>query len=353
MSEASTALAIREAAARGHRPVLLNEVMAVLDPRPGEIFVDGTFGAGGYSQALLEAADCKVWGIDRDPSAIAAGRTLAARYGERLTLVEGRFGDMENLLPDELGGRVDGISLDLGLSSMQIDQPERGFSFQHDAELSMRMSGDQDDSGPSAAEVVMTMGEQDLADILYRYGEERQSRHIARAIVAARAEKPIERTGQLAAIVRAVITRRQGKPKGRGLDPATRTFQALRIYVNNELGELERGLEAAERLLAPGGRLAVVAFHSLESGITKAFLRQRSGQDPRPSRHQPQHPSPCQLKGGGRDATFTLLFRGAKKPSDSEIASNPRARSASLRAARRTDHPAQARGPGAGPAARV
>ncbi len=319
--------------AGGHTPVMLREVLEILSPRDGGIYVDGTFGAGGYSRALLDQADCQVWGIDRDPNAIKAGKALAEKYSDRLKLVEGPFGSMADLLPEEMQHRVDGIALDLGVSSMQLDQAERGFSFQKDGPLDMRMEGEAGTSGgPSASEVVMTMGEEDLANVLFRYGEERQSRRIARAIIAARADKPITRTGELAGIVRAVVRKSPG-----GVDPATRTFQALRIYVNDELGELERGLEAAERLLAPGGRIVVVSFHSLEDRITKAFLRARSGNLPTPSRHAPPMVSPCRLASeGGSDAAFTLLFRGAKKPSGLEEASNPRARSARLRAAERT-----------------
>lgn len=322
----------------GHTPVMLAEVLDVLAPRDGGIYVDGTFGAGGYSRAILEAAACRVWAIDRDPVAIEHGQALANAHGERLVVAQGRFGDMEELLPQDLARRVDGIALDLGVSSMQIDDAERGFSFQKDGPLDMRMDGRAHaDARPSASELVMTLSESQLADILFRYGEERQARRIARAIVAARREASIERTGQLAAIVRAVV--RKG---GHGrIDPATRTFQALRIHVNDELGELERGLEAAERLLAPGGRIAVVSFHSLEDRITKAFLKARADAGSRASRHSPDSLSPCRLAGEGQSATFTLLFRGALKPGEKEITSNPRARSARLRAAERTSAPAR------------
>ncbi len=326
----------------GHTPVLLREVLEALAPRDGGIYVDGTFGGGGYSRALLDAADCRVWGLDRDPAAIARGQELVARYGGRLTLIEGRFGDMEHLLPGQLGRKIDGIALDLGVSSQQLDSAARGFSFRHDGPLDMRMGGPEGEpQTPSASEVVMTLSEAELADILFRFGEERKARQVARAIVAARKDRPIERTGELAAIVRAVVRRPARKGAGtKGSDPATRTFQALRIYVNDELGELQRGLEAAERLLAPGGRIAVVSFHSLEDRLTKAFLQARSGEAPRASRHSPTSFSPCQLGGEGRQpATFTLLFRGTRKAGEAEIASNPRARSARLRAGQRTEVP--------------
>ena len=324
----------------GHVPVMLREVLEVLSPRDGAIYLDGTFGAGGFSRAILDAADCRVWGIDRDPQAIAAGHALVERYAGRLSLVEGCFGDMESLLPADLQGQLDGIALDLGVSSMQLDQAERGFSIKQDGPLDMRMAGAEGrDSRPSAAEVVMTLSEADLADILFRYGEERMSRQVARAIVAARQTEKIERTQQLAAIVRAVVTRGKKRRAEGEIDPSTRSFQGLRIYVNDELGELERGLAAAERMLASGGRLAVLSFHSLEDRLTKAFLRERSGEAPRPSRHAPALPPPCQPGGEGQVATFASLFRGAKKPGESEITANPRARSARLRAATRTAAP--------------
>ncbi|MCC7275175.1 MAG: 16S rRNA (cytosine(1402)-N(4))-methyltransferase RsmH [Alphaproteobacteria bacterium] len=307
------------AAPGGHTPVLLREVVAVLQPRAGGIYVDGTFGAGGYAGALLEAADCRVWGIDRDPLAIARGAALAARYGDRLSLVEGRFGDMDRLLGDRGVVTVDGIALDLGVSSPQIDTPERGFSFRADGPLDMRMGGD----GPTAADLVAELEERDMADIIFRYGEERHARRVARAIVAARAVEPITRTGALAEIVRRAVPRSND-----GIDPATRTFQALRIAVNDELGELARGLDAAERLLAPGGRLAVVSFHSLEDRAVKAFLRERAGTD-RGSRHRPPAERPA--------ASFRLLDGKAIRPGDAESAANPRARSARLRAAERSE----------------
>lgn len=310
-----------------HLPVMLREVVEALRPRPDAIVVDGTFGAGGYSVGLLEAASCRVWGLDRDPDAIAAGESVVRRYGGRLALREGRFGEMEAILASDGIEAVDGVTLDLGVSSMQLDRADRGFSFQSDGPLDMRMER----AGPSAADLVNELEEPELADVLWRYGDERRSRRIARAIVAARREAPIETTGHLAAIVRRAVG-----PAGRGdrIDPATRSFQALRIVVNDELGELRRGLAAAERLLVAGGRLAVVAFHSLEDRILKEFLRERSGSLPRGSRHLPD--SSAADSGAGRLPTFSLVGRQPQRPSSEEAARNPRARSARLRAAERT-----------------
>ncbi len=302
----------------GHVPVMLPEVLEALAPRDGGIYVDGTFGRGGYSRALLEAAACRVYGIDRDPDAIAAGRALAQEFAPRLKLIEGRFGALDRLVPEPA---VDGVTLDLGLSSPQIETAERGFSFRAEGPLDMRMER----QGPSAAEVVNGLSEQDLADLLWRYGEERRARQVARALVEARKKKPISGTLELAEIVRRVV-----RPAKDGLDPATRTFQALRIYVNDELGELARGLAAAERLLAPGGRLAVVAFHSLEDRLVKDFLAARSG-GRGTSRHLPEQ--------AAAPATFRALARRARRPSEAEARANPRARSARLRAAERTETP--------------
>jgi 16S rRNA (cytosine1402-N4)-methyltransferase len=311
-----------------HRPVLLHKVLDVLAPRAGGIYVDGTFGAGGYARAILEAAACTVWGIDCDPEAIAGGAPLAREHRGRLNLVEGRFGEMDALLAAQGVRRVDGVGFDLGASSMQLEDAERGFSFRLDGPLDMRM----EKRGRSAADVVNTASEKELADIIRRFGEERFSRRIARAIVEARSVRPITRTGELARIVRAVVRRCHD-----GIDPATRTFQALRIFVNDELGELDRGLRAAEWLLAPGGRLAVVSFHSLEDRPVKNFLRLRSGAAPRPSRHRPEAVGPA--RGQAPESTFRLLFRRAARPSAQEVAENPRARSARLRAAERTAAP--------------
>ncbi len=313
------------ASAQVHVPVLLAEVLDILRPRPGALYVDGTFGAGGYAERLL-AADCRVYGIDRDPEAIRRGAALANRYPGRLDLLEGRFGDMERLLAARGVTRVDGVALDLGISSPQVDTPARGFSFRHDGPLDMRMGRD----GETAADVVNSRDEAELADIIFCYGEERHARRIARAIVEARRQKPITRTFELADLVRRVVRRTTD-----GIDPATRTFQALRIYVNDELGELRRGLAAAERLLAPGGRLAVVAFHSLEDREVKTFLRLRSGAGDGGSRHLPVAPTTQT-----RAPSFTLLSRRAIRPSEAEITRNPRARSARLRGAERTQAPA-------------
>lgn len=307
-----------------HVPVLLDEVLDALAVRDGAAYVDGTFGAGGYTLAMLGRAGCTVYAIDRDPNAAAAGRALPEAQAGRLKLLEGRFGDMDQLLAECGVDQVDGVALDIGVSSMQLDQAERGFSFAKDGPLDMRM----EQAGPSAADVVNTADETELANILFRLGEERQSRRIARAIIAARAEKPFERTLELAGLVAKVI-----RKSGDGIHPATRTFQALRIHVNDELGELERGLAAAERLLSPGGRLAVVTFHSLEDRVVKTFLKERSGDLPSPSRHLPQVVS-------GPAPTFTLLGRKAVAAGAAEVARNPRSRSAKLRAAIRTEAPA-------------
>jgi 16S rRNA (cytosine1402-N4)-methyltransferase len=309
----------------GHVPVLLAEVVAALAPRDGGIYVDGTFGRGGYARAILSAADCTVWGIDRDPSAIAAGAELAREFQGRLTMIEGTFGSMDALLNEAGVGQVDGVALDLGVSSPQIDDPARGFSFRADGPLDMRMGN----HGNTAADAVNSMDEGNLANVIFRLGEERLSRRVARAIVQARAEAPIERTSQLADIVRRVV------PKSKdGIDPATRTFQALRLYVNDELGELDRGLIAAERLLRPEGRLAVVSFHSLEDRQVKEFLRLRSGNAPAPSRHAPVE------TGAPKAPTFRLISRKPVTPGAAELTHNPRARSARLRAAERTKAPA-------------
>lgn len=317
----------------GHAPVMLAEALADLAPADGETYVDGTFGGGGYARAILEAADCTVWAIDRDPAAVARGARLADEFGGRLTVLEGRFGDMDSILKGHGIDAVDGIVLDLGVSSFQLDDPARGFSFQAEGPLDMRMGT----AGPSAADAVNGLPEQELARIIYEYGEERLSRAIARAIVAARTEDPIETTGRLAEIVRRAVTRRAGRKGGSRIDPATRTFQALRIHVNDELGELSRGLAAAETLLKPGGRLVVISFHSLEDRSVKSFFSARCGSRARPSRHQPSLSS----RGTAREAapTFHLLHRGMVKPSAAEITRNPRARSARMRAAIRTDAP--------------
>lgn len=305
-----------------HVSVLVHEVVEALSPRDGGIYVDGTFGYGGYSRRVLEAADCSVYGIDRDPVAIARGRELEGQYGGRLKVLEGRFGEMVGLLSAQGIDRVDGVALDLGVSSMQLDEAERGFSFMNDGPLDMRMGA----TGQSAADVVNNEEEADLADIIYTYGEDRKSRKIARRIVEARTEAPITRTLELARIVEKALG---GRPPT-GIHPATRTFQALRIYVNEELRQLEDGLRAAETVLKPGGRLAVVSFHSLEDRIVKRFLAAKSGKRSNPSRHAPA------LDTVFDAPTFTLLGK-AIKAQKQETSVNPRSRSATLRVAERTD----------------
>ena len=303
-----------------HVPVLLEEVLKALAPRDNATYVDGTFGAGGHSEALLAATRCHVLGLDRDPEAVRRGTALAARHEGRLTVIEGRFGDMERLVRGATDEPIAGVALDLGVSSLQLDAAERGFSFRLDGPLDMRMGRD----GTNAADLVARLGEDELSELIRALGEERFARRVARAIATARRQAPISRTGELADIVRAAIPQREP-----GLDPATRTFQALRIAVNDELGELDRGLAAAERLLQPGGRLAVVAFHSLEDTRVKTFLRRRSGAMAGASRHMPPSPDTP-------PPSFTLLTRRPIRPGADEIARNPRARSARLRAAERT-----------------
>ncbi|MFN3076911.1 MAG: 16S rRNA (cytosine(1402)-N(4))-methyltransferase RsmH [Alphaproteobacteria bacterium] len=307
-----------------HCPVMLAETLEALRPRDGGVYLDGTFGDGGYTRAILEKARCRVIAVDRDPVAVARGQAMAEVYDGRLAMTKGRFGDMDALLEGLGVGAVDGIALDLGVSSMQIDDADRGFSFSRDGDLDMRMECE----GQGAAEAVNGLPETELARIFHAYGEERMARRVARAIVTARTEAPITRTARLAAVIRSVV---RSSPDG--IDPATRSFQGLRIYVNDEMGELDRGLACAERLLSPGGRLVVVAFHSLEDRAVKTFLRERSGRLPRPSRHLPE-------MGESDLPTFALLTPRALRPSPGETATNPRARSARLRAAERTSAPA-------------
>jgi 16S rRNA (cytosine1402-N4)-methyltransferase len=308
-----------------HIPVLLAEVLAALQPKDGGRYIDCTFGAGGYTRAILNAARCEVLALDRDPHAIRDGEAFVREYesgtgGEhsRLILSHAPFSEMEAAAAAIGWDGVDGIVFDLGVSSMQLDEAERGFSFMRDGPLDMRMS----QSGPSAADIVNTYDRDDIADILFRYGDERRSRTIAAAIVKDRDAAPFTTTLQLAGLVERIL----GRKPGDGKHPATRTFQALRIAVNDEIGELERGLAAAQRLLKPGGRLAAVTFHSLEDRIVKAFLAKRSGQRAAPSRHLPdvEHTPP---------PTFALVQRNGVPPAEAELAANPRARSARLRAA--------------------
>lgn len=301
-----------------HIPVLLDEVIAGLDPQAGETHLDGTFGAGGYTKAIL-AEGANVIAFDRDPDAIRDGTALVAMSGERLTLVPERFSRMRQALSAAGVDAVDGVTLDIGVSSMQLDRPERGFSFQADGPLDMRMSQE----GRSAADFLNQADEEEIADVIYEYGEEPKSRRIARAIVAAR---PIERTGQLAEVVRKALGHHPGMKK----DPATRTFQAIRIYLNEELQELEDGLEAAEQVLRTGGRLAVVTFHSLEDRVVKRFLKERSGARAGGSRHLPEAAS------AGPAPTFEAVSKPIRA-SEAEIQRNPRSRSATLRVARRTN----------------
>ena len=302
---------------------MLGEVLDALAVRPDGDYLDGTFGGGGYSRAILDVPPHRLIGLDRDPDAVARGRRLA-RDQAAFTMLEGRFGQMAEHLAEIDIDQLDGIVLDIGVSSQQIDDPDRGFSFAADGPLDMRMGAD----GETAADVVNGTDEATLASIIYRYGEERASRRIAKAIVERRGQAPITRTGELASIVAGVLGRR-GK-----IDPATRTFQALRIYVNDELGELERALAAAETLLRPGGRLVVVAFHSLEDRIVKQFLTARSGRTANPSRYLPSEPA-----SDVKAATFRPLRRRPLAPEDAEIRANPRARSARLRAAERLPAP--------------
>ena len=323
---------------RPHVPVMLAEVLTALAPADGALIIDGTFGAGGYSQAILKAAACEVLAFDRDPTVIDAAHAITPLYPNRLHVIGMPYSRMDEIgriertphgAPLLAGPFADGVVLDIGVSSMQIDQPARGFSFQHDGPLDMRMSQTGDHAGPSAADVVNTLEAEPLADILFQLGEERRSRPIAKAIVMDRAKTPFTRTKQLADLVCRVLK----TPKIDGRHAATRTFQALRIHVNDELGELQYGLVAAERLLKPGGRLVVVTFHSLEDRIVKDFLRTRSGRVPQGSRHGPATVTT------GPEPTFDLQIARAIAPSDEETAANPRARSARLRWAIRTAAP--------------
>jgi 16S rRNA (cytosine1402-N4)-methyltransferase len=307
-----------------HIPVLGRSAVEFLQPRDGGIYIDGTFGAGGYTRAILAAAQSKVLGIDRDQTAIALGADLVEQAKGRLTLVEDRFSNLDAIARQVGYDTVDGVVLDLGVSSMQLDRAERGFSFRLDGPLDMRMGSE----GPSAAEVIAAASERDLADIIFALGEERHSRAVARAIIKARSSAPIETSRALAEIVASAVRSRPGD-----IHPATRTFQALRIFVNDELGELVAALQAAERILKSGGRLVVVSFHSLEDRIVKSFFADR-GETRGGSRHAPEVKRP--------KPTFRVLTKRPVVADEDEVMRNARARSAKLRAAERTDAPARA-----------
>ncbi len=310
-----------------HVSVMLGEVLDALNPDQNGVYVDGTFGAGGYSRAILERNVSMLWAIDRDPSVTMAAEKIEKDFPGKFKLLKGCFSEMESLLSEQGQKTVDGIVLDIGVSSMQIDQADRGFSFINDGPLDMRMG----DIGPTAADVVNLSEEEELANIIYQFGEERASRRVAHAIVEAREVKPFTRTLELSKIVEKAVGAPRYKKGKRQIHGATRTFQALRIFVNDELGELRRGLEAAERILSPGGRLCVVTFHSLEDRVVKEFFKIRSGDVARPSRHMPSQVDQMP------DPTFEILFKGAKKASEQEIEQNIRSRSAKLRAAVRTE----------------
>ena len=307
-----------------HIPVLGREAIAMLVPRDGGVYVDATFGAGGYSRAILETPGTRVIGIDRDRTAIAGGFDLVDRSGGRLTLVEDRFSHLAEICAAQGAAAVDGVVMDVGVSSMQLDQAERGFSFRLGGPLDMRMGHD----GPTAADVIAVASEADLANIIYIFGEERHSRAVAKAIVAARKQAPVTTTRALADIVSKVVWSKPGE-----IHPATRTFQALRIFVNQELDELHLALAAAEQVLKPAGRLVVVSFHSLEDRIVKNFLVER-GKAGGGSRHLPEVNQAA--------PSFVILTKRPMTADDAEIAANPRARSAKLRAAERTAAPAHA-----------
>jgi 16S rRNA (cytosine1402-N4)-methyltransferase len=309
-----------------HIPVLGQEAVEMLSPRAGGIYVDATFGAGGYSRAILQTAGTRLIGIDRDRTAIAGGFDLVDGSDGRLTLVEDRFSNLAEVCAAQGFDAIDGVVMDIGVSSMQLDEAGRGFSFRLDGPLDMRMGG----TGPTAADVIARAPEAELADIIYLFGEERHSRAVARAIVAARKEAPITTTRALADLVSRVVRSKPGE-----IHPATRTFQGLRIFVNEELDELQSALEAAERVLKPGGRLAVVSFHSLEDRIVKNFLNERS-KTGGGSRHLPEVRQAA--------PSFSLLNRRPVVPGEQETAANPRARSAKLRGAARTEAPAHAAG---------
>jgi len=311
-----------------HIPVMLDEVIAAVAPRDGEVIVDGTFGAGGYSRALLNASTCKVVAFDRDPNVKLLADALAREFPGHFLFLPARFSAMVEALADAGVTAVDAVVLDIGVSSMQFDEAVRGFSFQKDAPLDMRMSAE----GMSAADVVNGYSEADLVRILFEYGEERDAKRVARAIIAARAFAPIETTAQLVEIITGAI---RGAAKMK-IHPATRSFQALRIEVNQELAELEAALHAAEHLLKPGGRLVVVSFHSLEDRMVKQFMLRRSEKNAAPTRHSP---AALVYDAAPQTNTFVLTPKRAIAPSEEEVMRNPRARSAKLRCATRTASP--------------
>ncbi len=306
-----------------HAPVLLAEVIEALDPKPGDVIIDATFGAGGYTRAILERG-AEVVALDRDPTVQPFAEAVARDFPDRFQLIRTPFSGLAEAFEESGKAKLDGAVFDIGVSSMQLDQAERGFSFMRDGPLDMRMS----DEGQTAADIVNTWDHGPLAHIFKLYGDERQSGRVATAILRRRVEQPFTRTLDLAEVVEKAL----GGRRGAVIHPATRVFQALRIAVNDELGELERGLEAAEATLAPGGRLVVVTFHSLEDRIVKAFLTERTGNAPGGSRHAP-------IAVETRKPSFDLLFKGAREAGEAELAANPRARSAKIRAAVRTDAP--------------
>lgn len=314
---------------RPHIPVLFKPMLEMVAPKDGDVIVDGTFGAGGYSRGILEAADCTVIGIDQDPDAIAGARDMLREFGPKLQMVRGRFSDLEAHMASvakscRIDPLVDGVVLDIGVSSMQLDQERRGFSFRNNGPLDMRMSQE----GPTAADLVNGLSEEEIATVLWRFGDERKSRYIARAIVARRETEPFKETGDLAALIEKVV----GKKHNDKIHPATRSFQALRIYLNDELGQLLQGLNAASKILKPGGRLVVVSFHSLEDRIVKAFMRLAAGRVPNQSRHLPDvNKEIC--------PSFQIINPKPVKADRAEIEVNPRSRSAVLRAAVRLEAP--------------
>jgi len=307
-----------------HAPVLLAEVIEALDPKAGDVIIDATFGAGGYTRAILERG-AEVVALDRDPTVQPFAEAVARDFPDRFQLIRTPFSGLAEAFEESGKAKLDGAVFDIGVSSMQLDQAERGFSFMRDGPLDMRMS----DEGATAADIVNTWDHGPLAHIFKLYGDERQSGRVATAILRRRVEQPFTRTLDLAEVVEKAL----GGRRGAAIHPATRVFQALRIAVNDELGELERGLEAAEATLAPGGRLVVVTFHSLEDRMVKAFLTERTGNAPGGSRHAP-------VAVETRKPSFDLLFKGAREAGEAELAANPRARSAKIRAAVRTGAPA-------------